>query len=139
LPSEIKTSTDGSYHVELTAGWSGIITPVSEKYVFAPAFISINNISSPLTDQNFTASIVTGVDDDEILFSVYPNPSNDGIIYVTSNLEGKLSITNSTGQLIWSGGTNDIILKGFQLPEPGIYFMKIVNPKETRTVKAIYY
>jgi len=138
LPSEIRTSADGSYQLELAAGWSGIITPVSEKYVFAPAFISINNISSPLSNRNFTASIVTGVVDEEELFSVYPNPSNDGIIYISSKLEGKLSITNSTGQLIWSGGTNDIISKGFQLPEPGIYFMKILNPKEIRTVKAIY-
>jgi hypothetical protein len=138
LPSEIETSTDGSYQVELTAGWSGIITPVSEKYVFTPAFISINNISSPLTDRNFITSIVTGVDDDEKLFSVYPNPSRDGIINITSKLEGILNITTSKGQTIWSGSTHDIISKGFQLPEPGIYFMKIVNPKETRTVKAIY-
>jgi hypothetical protein len=138
LPSEIKTSTDGSYQVELAAGWSGIVTPVSEKYVFAPAFIAINNISSPLTDRNFIASIVTSVDDEEELFSVYPNPSNDGIISITSKLEGKISITTSTGQLIWSGGTNDIVSNGFQLPEPGIYFMKIANLKETRMVKAIY-
>jgi hypothetical protein len=138
LPSEMKTSADGSYQVELAAGWSGIVTPVSEKYVFAPAFIAINNISSPLTDRNFIASIVTSVDDEEELFSVYPNPSNDGIISITSKLEGKISITTSTGQLIWSGGTHDIVSKGFQLPKPGIYFLKIVNPKETRTVKAIY-
>jgi hypothetical protein len=138
LPSEIKTSADGSYQVELTAGWSGIVTPLSEKYVFSPAYISINNISSPLSNRNFTASIITGVDDDEKSFSIYPNPSKDGIIYITSRFEGRLSIATPTGQTIWSGDTHDILVKGFQLPEPGIYFMKIVYPKETRTVKVVY-
>lgn len=138
LPSEIRTSADGSYQVELPSGWSGIVSPVSEKYVFFPAFISINNISSPLSDRSFTASIVTGVDDEEKLFRVYPNPSTDGIINITSMLEGILNITSITGQTIWSGSTHDAISKGFQLPEPGIYFMKIVNPMEARTVKVIY-
>ncbi len=138
LPTEVKTNTDGSYQVELPTGWSGSITPVSEKFVFAPAFIAINSISSPLRDLNFISSIITGVDGGDEYFSIYPNPSNDGTIYITSKVEGMLSITTSTGHTIWSGGTNDIVLNGYKLPEPGLYFMRLVYLHETRTHKVIY-
>ncbi len=136
LPSEVKTSADGSYQVELAAGWSGIITPVSEKYVFAPAFITINNISSPLSDRNFTASIVTGVDDEEKLFNVYPNPSIDGRIQIVSNQECKLYISTSTGLIIGSGSSTTF--NQFQLPSPGVYIIRRITHNTENTTKVVF-
>ncbi|MBL7857889.1 MAG: T9SS type A sorting domain-containing protein [Cyclobacteriaceae bacterium] len=136
LPTETKTITDGSYRAELPAGWSGVVTPVSENFVFSPAFITINNLSAPLTDQNFTAAVITGIDDEETPFRVYPNPSNDGIIHITQQIEAGLRITNSTGQIIWFGNSNAI--SNFQLPAPGIYMLTLVRQHKAHTLKVLF-
>jgi hypothetical protein len=136
LPSEIKTKADGSYQLELAAGWSGIITPVSQKYFFTPTHISISNISSPLNDQNFTASIVTGVDEQEKLFSVYPNPSEDGRIQIISNPKAEIIITTYTGLTIGSG--NSDTFKIFQLPSPGIYFVRRIEQNKQTMAKVVF-
>lgn len=138
LPTEIKTSVDGSYQVELPKGWSGVITPVSEKYVFNPVSIPINNLTTTLSNQNFVASIITAVDDIEIRsFSVYPNPSYDRRIIIQSNYNGFLTIMNSMGQLVWSGLSFDLPDSSFLLPDSGIFMVTITNQHKTRSLKVI--
>jgi hypothetical protein len=138
LPIEIKTAADGSYQIELPKGWTSVITPVSEKYIFGPSSIPITNLSSTLNNQNFVASIITGVDDIEInSLSVYPNPSYDRMIQIKSDFIGTLKITNSFGQIVWSGNSNDLEASSFQLPGPGIFFVTLTNPHKTRSVKIV--
>jgi len=138
LPTEFKTAADGSYQIELPKGWTGVITPVSEKYIFGPSSISIANLSSTLNNQNFVASIITAVDDVEInSLSVYPNPSYDRMIQIKSEYIGTLKVTNSFGQIVWTGVSNDLQVSGFQLPGPGIFFVTLTNPHQTRSVKFV--
>ncbi len=138
LPTEIKTSADGSYQVELPKGWTGVITPVSEKYIFGPSSIPIANLSSTLNNQNFVASIITGVDDVEInSLSVYPNPSYDRMIQIRSEVRGILRITNSIGQLVWSGLASDLPERSFLLPGSGVFIVTITNQHKTTSIKVV--
>jgi len=138
LPTEIKTAADGSYQIELPKGWTGVITPVSEKYIFGPSSLPITNLASTINNQNFIASIITGVDDNEVnSLSVYPNPSYDRMIQIKSEYIGTLKVTNSFGQIVWSGISNDLQVSSFQLPGPGIFFVTLTNPHKTRSVKVV--
>ncbi len=137
LPNEIKTSTDGSYEVVLPKGWTGTITPVSETHVFSPAFIAINNLSSPWQDRNFTGIVITGVDDEDNHVNVYPNPSEDRVIFISSKQEYKVSITNAMGQTVWLGDSKVVCANQVQLPSSGIFFAVITKSNSTHTVKII--
>jgi hypothetical protein len=138
LPAEIKTSADGSYQLELPKGWTGVITPVSEKYIFGPSSIPITNLASTLNNQNFVASIITGVDDIEInSLSVYPNPSYDRMIQIKSEVIGILRIANSIGQLVWSGLAIDLPERSFLLPGSGVFIVTITNQHKTTSIKVV--
>lgn len=137
FPFEVKTIVDGSFRVELPSGWSGVVTPVSERYVFQPTNITLNNLSATLIDQNFTASVITDIDEEESPFTIYPNPSNDGFFYIASTDEWQVIITNATGQPIWSGISNSLSTNRYQLPSPGIYFVTIIKQREKRTIKVV--
>lgn len=56
LPETIVTDAQGMFTVEVSADWSGTITPVKEDYTFSPASIEIGKLEGDLTDQNFTAT-----------------------------------------------------------------------------------
>jgi photosystem II stability/assembly factor-like uncharacterized protein len=136
LPFETKTNADGTYLAEFPSGWSGMVTPISEKYVFSPKSITINNLSGDLSDQDFTASIITGIDDEPIPFSVYPNPSQDGIIYISPLSSATLRIFTSTGVSIWSGSANTLPI--FRLPQPGVYIF-ILEKEGRRIMKRVVF
>jgi hypothetical protein len=136
FPVEIRTKADGSYLAELPSGWSGTITPVSEKYIFSPKFITINNLSKDLSDQDFAASIITGIDDEPIPFSVYPNPSPNGVIYISPISSATLRILTSTGVSLWSGSTDTV--STFRLPQPGVYII-LLEKEERRIVRRIVF
>lgn len=53
LPEPV-TTNNGQYALLVTSGWSGILTASKEDFVFSPRDISINDIQSNQTDQNFT-------------------------------------------------------------------------------------
>jgi hypothetical protein len=125
LPFETKTNADGTYLAELPSGWSGMVTPTSEKHVFSPKSIMINNLAGNMPNQDFTASIITGIDEEPIPFLVYPNPSSDGVIYISSFYSVKLSIFTSTGISLWSGSANTLPI--FRLPQPGVYIFILEN------------
>lgn len=74
FPSEIMTGADGKYTIELTAGWSGTITPVLENYTFTPSSLQITGLSEDLSEKDFTGTytgtyIISGritVDDEPV-------------------------------------------------------------------------
>jgi hypothetical protein len=138
FPEEVRTASDGSYGLELPIGWSGVITPVSDTYTFTPSAITIENLSASLRNQNFIGKVITGIDDEQLSFSVYPNPTSDGFIYASAKFDGSVRIFNSSGQAIWHGESKDLSLNGLQLPRSGIYFFQWSdNTKNTQTIKVV--
>jgi hypothetical protein len=136
LPFETKTNADGTYLAELPSGWSGMMTPISEKYVFSPKSITINSLAGDMPNQDFTASIITGIDDEPIPFAIYPNPSSDGVVYVSSFYSAKLSILTSTGVSLWSGNAHTLPI--FRLPQPGVYIF-ILEKEGRRIMKRVVF
>ena len=51
----VDTGSNGSYSCIVPAGWSGNITPTLNGYTFDPPTLSINNLNSNTSNQNFTA------------------------------------------------------------------------------------
>nr|WKN39676.1 hypothetical protein K4G66_13340 [Tunicatimonas sp. TK19036] len=56
LPETIVTDAQGVFTVEVSADWSGTITPVKEDYTFSPASLEVSKLEGDLADQNFTAT-----------------------------------------------------------------------------------
>lgn len=137
LPSEVRTLEDGSYRIELPKGWTGVITPKSEKYTFEPVSIPINVLSGQLDNQSFVAHIVTGIEDEELdLFDVYPNPSRSRSIHIRSEYIGNLTVFDSSGRRIWSGNSKDAIGAVIHLNSSGVFFvsMSYMNRVQTRKI-----
>lgn len=138
FPNEVYTAADGSYSAELPTGWGGVVTPISNTYTFSPSSIAITNLSAPLANQDFAGTIVTGIDDEKHPFNIYPNPTDDGFIYLDAKHEGRIQISNMAGQIIWQGSSGDLSLKGFQLPNSGIYVLSVSDKKQNlQTIKVV--
>lgn len=55
---EVITDIQGSFSVELKAGWSGVITPELNDYSFTPDEITINVLQADATDLQFEATYI---------------------------------------------------------------------------------
>ena len=71
-------------------------------------------------------------------FAIYPNPANDYLI-IESDLENaKVEIYNLNGVLIYTGiFNNNSKYVNISDYSAGLYFVKIINDKETKTLKFI--
>ena len=49
--------TAGDYSFTVDYGWSGVVTPVLEGYVFDPAFREYTDVTADQVDQNYTANV----------------------------------------------------------------------------------
>ncbi|MEW6050225.1 MAG: Ig-like domain-containing protein [Candidatus Zixiibacteriota bacterium] len=107
------TTADGSGYYSLTVpyGWSGTVTPSMDGYVFSPASRTYANAISNQTDQDFTASIISDVSQDNgglipdefQLAQNYPNPFNPetAIEYaVASRSPVRIEVFNVLGQCV---------------------------------------
>jgi hypothetical protein len=137
FPQPVSTNELGYFVAEVPATWSGVIRPISENYIFNPAFVEIQCLSSSLSNQNFGANIITGLEDHEqTILKVYPNPSN-GKIHINSEERGCLKILNAMGQIIWFGSMQELSCLEFQLPASGIFFIVFSNQNKKQVIKVI--
>jgi hypothetical protein len=49
----VTTDANGNYSLGVPYGWNGTITPALGTSMFVPSFLSFNNVSTPVTGQNF--------------------------------------------------------------------------------------
>jgi hypothetical protein len=130
LPLSVKTNQEGDFSVQIPAGWSGSIVPVSDDYQFTPAQIQIQNLDEDNLLLQFHASVITAVSDENPFhIEVYPNPSVNGSFTLSIRDSGdfRISIWTSNGLLvhqrrIYSEG---IWTEKLEIPTPGIYLLKL--------------
>ncbi|MPM14306.1 hypothetical protein SDC9_60668 [bioreactor metagenome] len=100
-----------------------------------PVSVTVNNGCQSSDTINITIEICDFLDENgNILFSVYPNPS-DGIIYITGNSsnDAAIELTDATGKLVYKGKYSNLNgsdhTKEFDLGvyPAGVYFLKIGN------------
>ena len=53
------TDANGYYELAVDYGWSGVVTPEKEGYVFEPVSNTYNNVTQSYSDANYTATLMT--------------------------------------------------------------------------------
>lgn len=154
IVKEDTTDVSGNFSFTVSYDWSGTIIPSKDNYTFSPDSIVFENVITDQVDQNFSPSLVTGIDEDQnsILpneFSLkqnYPNPFNPStefkfdlperthIIFEIFNIAGqKIAVladkefTAGTHSLTWDGSN----------ASSGIYLYRLNSDNYTSTKKMI--
>jgi len=58
FPHDPLTDANGKYNVSVLRGWSGIVMPAKEGYVFEPASRTYQNVKGPFTNHDYTPKII---------------------------------------------------------------------------------
>jgi len=104
---------------ELSSAVSGVNTV---SYTFTNAF----NCSSTATDEIIVETCL-GIEQEETLMSLYPNPCSDRLILTVEGQAAECTIYSALGHLVWSGraaGTTTIETTSWA---PGTYVLNIGN------------
>jgi hypothetical protein len=105
-PLEVIADGEGNYVITVPNGWSGVVTPVLEGYVFDPAFRSYTEVTADQPDQDYTATLLT--------FTISGNAGVEGVelqdgggaVLATSDAVGDYSFTVDYG---WSGVVTPVL------------------------------
>jgi hypothetical protein len=134
---------DGTYRFALNKGRTVIITPVKEGYIFTPENISINNIQTDLSGQNFImkedtpTTIKNKQDVSNIL--VYPNPVKNVLNIKINDKYDIIQVINTSGVVLKTlncKGMSEVRVDMQQLPK-GIYFIKTENTEKNTVVQKV--
>ena len=99
------TDATGYYGLTVDYGWSGIVDPNAVGYSFDPNDLTLTNVITDLTDQNFTGIldglIISGIilEDDAItpIEGVTVTPENGGGYFTNKYDDGGIGITDAAG------------------------------------------
>lgn len=73
-----------------------------------------------------TATTTEGIDENEVVFGVYPNPAESVLNIITNAASFEYQMINSMGQVVMRGVANDNIELNVSELNSGIYFLKVV-------------
>ncbi len=82
-----------------------------------------------------SVEIGVGVDENEVMFAIYPNPAKDFININTNAVKYDYQLINSLGQVIISGTANGEYQLNISGINKGVYFLKVVADGEARINK----
>ena len=85
---------------------------------------------------NATVNSQLGVENAELEFSVYPNPTTD-VFLISCSGEFNFEIFNSLGQLVSSGNGKDKREVSMSNLSDGIYFVKIISGSKSNSIQLI--
>jgi len=71
------TDANGYYELLVDYGWSGIVTPQKEGYIFEPNADTYSNVTQDYSDANYTATLMTFKIAGYVLEQDYVTPIND--------------------------------------------------------------
>jgi len=66
LPGNVVTDPSGYYSVTVEHGWSGVVMPVKEGYIFVPPQRAYTNVIADQPNQNYAAKIITFIISGEV-------------------------------------------------------------------------
>ncbi len=82
-----------------------------------------------------SVEIGVGMDENEVMFAIYPNPAKDFININTNAVKYDYQLINSLGQVIISGTANGEYQLNISGINKGVYFLKVVADGEARINK----
>lgn len=141
LPELTRVNDAGQFIATVPVGWSGRIAVSHPDFFFTPDHIDISNIGESLNGITFRGQVITGIDDDWVMFSAYPNPSANGSFsfrWPQQPAEGKVVISSLSGQIIYSSTLENFQLaESWQAPGRGVYLLTIVAGNKSMHHKLI--
>ena len=82
-----------------------------------------------------TVEIGVGIDENEVMFAIYPNPAKDFININTNAVKYEYQLINSLGQVVISGTANGEYQLNISGINKGVYFLKVIADGEARINK----
>lgn len=141
FPEEQITNSEGEYAMTLLNGWEGTISPQSTKYKFTPESYIFNNIQQDYYNKDFQEKNITNTNDfnNNANISLYPNPSCDGVFFISledNNKKTTVEVYNLLGEMIFYKQSQGNIIK-VTLKENGMYIFKVKSGDSivTRTLQ----
>mgnify|MGYP001806142605 CR=1 FL=1 len=139
FPENVLTNENGQFSITLPENWQGTIIPQALGYTFSPTSIVVNPLIADISNLNFTASLITDIDEEEAAsIMTYPNPSADGRFKISipdSLIAKEISIIDSKGRIVYSASANAEI--DYQLNESGIYLIKVSTNNGIQILKLL--
>ena len=84
-----------------------------------------------------SVEIGVGIDENEVMFAIYPNPAKDFININTNAVKYDYQLVNSLGQVILSGTANGAQQINVSNINKGMYFLKVIADGEARINKIV--
>ncbi len=104
----------------------------SGAYTYAVTAVYADGQAMPMM---VTVEIGVGIDENEVMFAIYPNPAKDFININTNAVKYDYQLINSLGQVIISGTANGEYQLNISGINKGVYFLKVVADGEARINK----
>ena len=104
----------------------------SGAYTYAVTAVYADGQAMP---EMVTVEIGVGIDENEVMFAIYPNPAKDFININTNAVKYDYQLINSLGQVIISGTANGEYQLNISGINKGVYFLKVVADGEARINK----
>lgn len=149
LSAEATTDANGFYEIEVSPGWSGVITPNRDGFTFEPALLNYENVDRDMGEQDYRAVLVTSVGEitETPWMTVYPNPTA-GPLQVKFGKKPQnalLTLTDTQGKTFHKvklGSDNAAVYWDGRDPvgmpvSPGTYYLKLTSGKEVLSIVKI--
>ena len=104
----------------------------SGTYTYAVTAVYADGQAMPVM---VSVEIGVGVDENAVMFAIYPNPAKDVININTNAVRYDYQLINSLGQVIISGTANGEYQLNISGINKGVYFLKVVADGEARINK----
>jgi len=149
FPMAVVTDANGHYSVNVPAGWSGQVAPVSANRTFDPPSRDYSNITADIEGHDYVTALINGIENEtRVSLSVYPNPSS-GSAHVLLDRKlikgGRLVLANSHGQdiveLAIAPGQQEVVWDGTDgagnAVKQGMYYAQLYGDNRLLTVVKI--
>ena len=128
---------DGGSTSDLVTASSGASAPQTTFYLDYTDQIWYYTTSNVMVRMNFNPALV-GITENEMVFSVYPNPASYEITVSSSLTEGTITISDVAGKLVkttsLSGLSTSLNTAGLN---NGVYYVNVSNGTTTATEKVV--
>ena len=113
----------GMYNSPTISFGTNILNNIGFVDIYTASFSSTNNLET-IKDNNY-------------MFSIYPNPSNNFFTIIVPADTRNVQIINSLGQIVQSKIVDRETKLDFEIKKSGIYFIQVTTDKQTVTKKLI--
>ncbi|MCQ2314554.1 MAG: C25 family cysteine peptidase [Bacteroidales bacterium] len=108
--------------------------PQSGNYTYGITAVYAGGVSIPTTIVVTVPSGV-GIDENEVEFSVYPNPANDVIYVNAGTAEVEYGIFNSIGQMVMSGKAQGLTHINVSELSNGLYIIRLCSSNNVKAMR----